>query len=135
MNKYKGWTKPAYAVFTVACAFLLGATASAQAQTQEVIVTIENLAPKGGVYFTPVWLGFHDGSYDLFDRGGLATEGLERVAEDGDGAALRAEFTAAVGGSGGIDDVVTAPEGFAGAPVFDPGDTTTAQYTLDSTAN
>jgi hypothetical protein len=106
-----------------------------QAETQEVIVTIENLAPEGGVYFTPVWLGFHDGSFDLFDAGGLAGEALERIAEDGDDAALRAEFAAAVDGAGGMDDIVTAPEGFAGAPVFDPGDTASAQYMLDSKMN
>jgi hypothetical protein len=106
-----------------------------QAATEEVVITIENLAPEGGVYFTPVWLGFHDGSYDLFDPGGLAGESLERLAEDGDAAALRAEFAAAVGDIGGMDDVVTAPEGFTGAPVYDPGDAASSQYTLDSTMN
>ncbi|MHC4431701.1 MAG: spondin domain-containing protein [Planctomycetota bacterium] len=106
-----------------------------QAVTEQVIITIENLAPEGGVYFTPVWLGFHDGSYDLFDPGGLASEALEQLAEDGDAAALRAEFAAAVGDMGGMDDVVTAPEGFAGAPVYDPGDAASSQYTLDSAMN
>ncbi|MHC4569380.1 MAG: spondin domain-containing protein, partial [Planctomycetota bacterium] len=135
MNRQERKIKPAFQAFVFALTALLTATVPLQAQTQEIIVTIENLAPKGGVYFTPVWLGFHDGSYDLFDPGGLATEALERLAEDGDAAALRAEFAAAVGDIGGMDDVVTAPEGFAGAPVFDPGDTATAQYTLDSTMN
>jgi len=39
------------------------------------------------------------------------------------------------GPPGAMDDVVTAPEGFAGAPVFDPGDAASAQYTLDSEMN
>ena len=107
-----------------------------QAQTQHIVVTIENLAPEGGIYFTPVWLGFHDGGFDLFDPGGLASAELERLAEDGDGAALRAAFATAVGGdAGGIDEVVTAPEGFTGAPVFDPGDSAAVHLVVDSETN
>jgi len=107
-----------------------------QAGTQDIIVTVENLAPGGGVYFTPVWVGVHNGSFDLFDPGGLASPELERLAEDGDGSALRALFAAAVGGeTGGIDEVITAPEGFAGAPVFDPGDAASVQLTVDSEMN
>lgn len=111
-------------------------TASLQAQPMDVVVTVENLAPGGGIYFTPVWLGFHNGSFDLFDPGGLASEALEGLAEDGDGAALRESFAAAVGGdAGGMDEVLTAPEGFAGAPVFDPGDRASVHLTVDSMAN
>ena len=115
---------------------LLAFAAPLQAETQEIVVTIENLAPAGGVYFTPVWVGFHDGRFDLFDPGGLASEELERLAEDGDASALRAGFAAAVGGdAGGLDEVVTAPAGFAGAPVFDPGDSASIQLTIDSKTN
>ncbi|MCP4258408.1 MAG: PEP-CTERM sorting domain-containing protein [Planctomycetes bacterium] len=96
----------------------------------------ENLAPTGGFYFTPVWVGFHNGSFDLFDPGGLASEELERLAEDGDAAALQAGFEATVGGAaGGINTLITAPEGFAGAPVFDPGDAAVIQLTVDSQVN
>ncbi|MBL7188917.1 MAG: spondin domain-containing protein [Phycisphaerae bacterium] len=135
MNKQERKIKPAFWAFAFALTAFLTAAVPLQAQTHEIMVTIENLAPPGGVYFTPVWLGFHNGSYDLFDPGGLAAAGLERLAEDGDATALRVEFAAAVGDTGGMDDVVTAPEGFAGAPVFDPGDTASAQYTVDSTMN
>lgn len=102
----------------------------------DVVVTIENLAPEGGVYFTPVWLGFHDGSFDLFDPGGLAGESLERLAEDGDASALQAEFmVASAEKEGGMDTVVTAPEGFAGAPIFDPGDSASVNLTLAGDTN
>ncbi len=90
---------------------------AAQAQAVEVKVKVENLSPEGGLYFTPLWVGFHDGSFDLYDRGAAASTGVERFAEDGDFAALRDEFAA----SGGFDAVILNPEGFAGAPVFDPG--------------
>jgi len=135
MNKIDATIRSARRLSAVTVLVLAAVTLPIQAETREVVVTIENLAPHGGVYFTPVWLGFHDGSYDLFDPGGLTGESLERLAEDGDATALRAEFTAAVGDAGGMDDVVTAPEGFAGAPVYDPGDAASAQYTVDSAMN
>jgi len=124
-----------YFAFVFAVLGLFIAAAPLQAATQEIIVTVENLAPSGGFYFTPVWVGFHDGSFDLFDLGGLASEGLERFAEDGDAAVLQAEFDAAVGGAGGINTLITAQEGFIGAPVFDPGDAAGIQLTVDSQAN
>lgn len=55
-----------------------------------VIVTIENRAPAGGTFQTPVWVGFHDGGFDTYDGGTLAStlpihgsQALERLAEDG----------------------------------------------------
>ncbi|MCX7553038.1 spondin domain-containing protein [Marinicella sp. S1101] len=99
--------------------FLLPASLllATQIQAVELKVKVENLGPEGGLYFTPLWVGFHDGSFDLYDRGAAASAGVERFAEDGDFAALRDEFAP----SGGFDAVILNPEGFAGAPVFDPG--------------
>lgn len=111
---------------------VLGFAASSQADHHvvDVVITVENLAPAYGVHFTPVWLGFHDGGFDLFDPGGLASEALERLAEDGDLSVAQAAFAAATGEAGGVDTVVTAPDGFAGAPVFEPGESSTAELTL-----
>ena len=39
------------------------------AQSTEVKVKIENLTDTGGVFFTPVWVGFHDGTFDSYDTG------------------------------------------------------------------
>ncbi|MGD1715420.1 spondin domain-containing protein [Dapis sp. BLCC M172] len=51
-----------------------------------VRVLVENVVSQGteatSVFFSPVWVGFHDGSYNLFNIGGTATPGLERLAED-----------------------------------------------------
>ncbi len=104
---------------------------TAQVQATEVKVKIENLSPEGGLYFTPVWVGFHDGSFDLYDSGSAASEGVERFAEDGDFAALIADFAT----SGGQDAVITNPEGFAGAPVFDPGMASYETFDLDPVNN
>jgi hypothetical protein len=101
-------------------------------------VEIENLTSQGGLYFTPVWVGLHDGSYDLFDAGVAAPAGgaLERLAEDGNAADLQSEFSASAAGlNGGIQGVITAPAGFAGAPVFDPGDSASDSFDVDPVQN
>lgn len=103
------------------------------AQAVNITVTVENLAPSDGVYTTPVWVGFHDGGFDLFDRGGSASAGLEAVAEDGNFDPLAGEFETAA--SAGVGSVITAPAGFAGAPVFDPGDRASVTLDLDPSAN
>ncbi len=79
-----------------------------------VRVRIRNLQPAGGVFFTPFWVGFHDGGFDLYDRGAPASAALERLAEDGTTGPLSALFA-----GNGSDATVTEPSGFAGAPVFD----------------
>lgn len=71
----------------------LGFLATAQAQqTSIVTVTIENMAPENGVVLTPVWVGFHNGSFDSYNAGLTALEGLERVAEDGDNVLISKQF-------------------------------------------
>lgn len=67
-------------------------TMNHDAQANQFKVEITNNAPAGGVYITPVWVGFHDGSFDSYDGGLSAQEGLERIAEDGSTAALSADF-------------------------------------------
>lgn len=105
--------------------------ASSQAMAVEVQVTVENLSPEGGLYLTPLWVGFHDGSFDIYDRGQAASVGLERFAEDGDFGALRDAFA----DTGGFDMVILNPEGFPGAPVFDPGLSSREVFDLDPVSN
>ena len=50
---------------------------------EAVRVTVESLVPQGGGVVTPVWVGVHDGSFDAFDEGAPASNGIERLAEDG----------------------------------------------------
>ena len=105
-----------------------------QASAVEVVVTITNQSKTRGVFLTPVWVGFHDGGFDLFDPGVPAEPngGLERVAEDGELATIRAEFAASPSGqAGGSDGAVFAPGGFPGAPVFDPQETASAVFDVD----
>ncbi|VEP18358.1 CHRD domain-containing protein (modular protein) [Hyella patelloides LEGE 07179] len=97
----------------------------------EVIVTIENLAPEGGTFLTPFWVGFHDGGFDTYDRRRLITSGLESLVEDGDTAAFSNEFTA--NQDGAIDGTIGGSDGIDGP--IDPGETATATFTLDSQAD
>ncbi len=99
------------------------------AQSTEVQVKIENLTDTGGVFFTPVWVGFHDGSFDSYDTGAVATAGIERIAEDGDASELSSLFVSST--VTGIDAVVLNPEGFEGAPVYEPGSVSTEVFDLD----
>jgi len=46
-------------------------------------LTIENIAPQQGALVTPVWYGFHDGSFNTFDLDSPASTGIEHIAEDG----------------------------------------------------
>ena len=48
-----------------------------------VRVDVINNAPAGGDALTPLWVGFHNGSFDSFDFGSSVALGLEQVAEDG----------------------------------------------------
>ncbi len=97
----------------------------------EVTVTIENLAPEAGTFLTPFWVGFHDGDFDVYDRGRPISPGLERLVEDGDTAPFSEEFL--LSGDGSVDGTILGPEGIGG-PV-DPGETITATFTIDANAD
>lgn len=60
--------------------------------SNQVFVSIQNLAPNQGTRLTPVWVGFHNGEFDTYDRGRPASQGVERIAEDGNVTILSQEF-------------------------------------------
>ncbi len=118
----------------IAAAVLTGFSFTAlTAQAVEVKVTVENLAPTGGVFNTPVWVGFHNGSFDLYEMGEPASMALERLAEDGSIGPLSEEFLSMQADA--VDGVVLDPAGFAGAPVFEPGSKSSLMVDLDPAAN
>ena len=94
----------------------------------EVTVTIENLSPENGTALTPLWVGFHDGNFDTYDRGRSASVGFENLAEDGDTSVISAEFLNS--GAGFIDGTITGDEG-ANPGIIDVGKTTTLTFTVD----
>jgi len=72
--------------FLTALAVCLTFVTNLQAQT------VSSNAPVGGVALTPVWVGFHDGSFDSYNGGLSSQVGLERLAEDGNNSVLAADF-------------------------------------------
>ncbi len=121
---------------TVSCG-LLSLLWAAPAAAVELQITVENLQPADGFYFTPVWLGLHDGGFDLFDMGAAASSELATLAETGDVGPLGSLFSSMTNGDGTAraGTVITAPGGFAGAPVFDPGESISQTWTVDLPAS
>jgi hypothetical protein len=110
-----------WSILALACSWALGPS---WVGAESIRVGVENLQPADGFFFTPVWVGFHDGSFDLFDPGAAASDPLEVIAEEGNPGPLSSLFLSAMNGDGSAryDHVLTAPGGFEGAPVFDPGE-------------
>lgn len=109
---------------TVALSWALLCCSAAKAQ--DLKISIENLASADGFFLTPLWVGLHDGLFDLFDTGSAASAGLELLAEAGDASTLSTEF--AMPGRLQLSDIGN-PDGFGGAPVIDPGETATGTIT------
>jgi hypothetical protein len=114
-------------------AALIAAAPLAQGASYTVQVTIENLAPANGTYITPMWVGFHDGTFDFFDLGSAPSTTLERLAEDGNTDPISADFTAHGGlVQGTIPGLVTpvTPQG-----QIAPGVLTSATFRIDSASD
>lgn len=105
---------------TLAVAVSMAATASAATMVK---VTIENLAPAQGTHLTPLWVGFHNGSFDIYDLGVVASMALERLAEDGNASALGMDLMMSGNGA--------AAGTFPAAPPIAPGERYSRVFTLD----
>lgn len=98
----------------------------AYATTVSVRVTVRNLGPAGGVFITPVWVGFHNGSFDIYDLGSPASTALERLAEDGDTMPIASALLAS--GTGTVEGTIFGPT----IPQIGPGESTSMIFSLDS---
>jgi hypothetical protein len=106
-------------LFLSLCCFTMNA------KGQNVQVRVENLMPANGFYITPMWVGFHDGTFDYFNSGSAASAALEMLAEEGDVSGLVGDF-----GGSGTQGTVFGPAGFGGAPVIDPGEVAVLNLTV-----
>jgi hypothetical protein len=95
--------------------------------TQTVTVSIENLSPGNGTFLTPLWFGFHDGTFDTYDRGRPVSPGLESLAEDGATELISQEFDLA--GFGTVQGTILGGEDTPGP--IDPGEVATFTVELD----
>ncbi|MGK7958026.1 MAG: spondin domain-containing protein [Crocosphaera sp.] len=113
-------------------------TTAATAQAITLKVEVDNLGPDGGVALTPVWVGFHDGSFDSYNGGLPSERGLEQIAEDGIADTIAQDFldnlTYVQDGVGGIfdaDQVGTRVDGSVGGSAITAG--TSAMMTFEVT--
>ncbi len=95
--------------------------------TKTVTVSIENLSPDNGAFLTPLWFGFHDGTFDTYDRGRPVSPGLESLAEDGATELISQEFDLA--GFGTVQGTIPGEDGTPGP--IDPGETASFTVELD----
>ncbi len=119
----------------LAVAALLGSAplfgSAANTEPVAVTVTIENIAPDQGPVLTPLWVGFHEGDYDLYEFGAAASPELERIAEDGSPAAIREAFASE--GEARVDGVLTG-EGISpeSPPLIPPGTSATMTFEVSA---
>lgn len=113
-------------VLAAICALAGASTVAGRVQANTVTIAFNN---PGNASFslTPLWYGFHAAEFDIFDGGQPASPSLEALAEDGIVGGLQSDFAAA--DPAGQQGVLTAPGGFSGAPVIEPGET--ASFTFD----
>ena len=107
------------AVGTVIAATTQIQSATAAGIYYKVTTTVTNLAPMQGTCQTPVWVGIHDGTFDVYDRDVPASPALERIAEDGTTGPLVEAFAASQGGV--VDGVV-------GSKPICPGESATLSF-------
>jgi PEP-CTERM motif len=82
-----------FGIGVVAAACL--SSVSAEAQQRMVTITINNLAPTNSISFAPLHFGFHNGTFDAFNKGAAPGAGIVSVAEGGAGGQWQADFAAA----------------------------------------
>jgi hypothetical protein len=111
---------------------VVGGVFAGSADAAPITVTVENLAPAQGFFITPMWVAFHNGSFDTYTQGQAlgANNPFERLVEDGLTGPISQAFIASPAGvAGGVDRTIAARSGVATPPVFDPGEV--AGTTLD----
>ena len=91
-------------------------------------VTVTSNVPAGGVAITPLWVGFHNGSFDSYDEGSGAAAALESLAELGMTGPISDVFSGTLIGNavdGRVQGVVA-----DGGPFF-AGSSASSIFTLD----
>ncbi|MGD8453365.1 MAG: spondin domain-containing protein [Phycisphaerae bacterium] len=115
----------------VVCTGLLSAlfTTAALADDVQVRVTVQNLAPANSVTYSPLSVGFGNGTYDAFDAGSLAGSAIQNIAEFGNPVDWFPAFMAAEPDAT-LGQVVPNPPG-----PLTPGQSASTDFTVDPTMN
>jgi len=72
--------------------------AAAQEEGEQITftgtITVTNVAPENGTCQSPVFVGIHDGTFDIYDMGAPISATAERLVEDGNSGPLLESFLA-----------------------------------------
>lgn len=122
-----------FSVLAVSCALVPASASQADAQVAgDIRVEVTNEG-NSDFFLTPVWFGFHNGGFDLFDVGSGASSALETIAEVGDVMPLNAAFAASPGTPGNIQGTVFGND--VAPPPINPGETGVGFVTPINPAN
>jgi len=107
------------------------------AAAENITVSIENTMANDAFFFTPFWIGVHDGSFDTYNSGESSSNAMTNIAEIGNTGPLMDLFGASAAGlAGGVQTTATAVAFDGDAPVFSPGESTIFDLDIgDSTIN
>jgi hypothetical protein len=102
------------------------------AHAEIISIQIDNALGGENFFFTPVWVAAHNGGFDTYNSGELASNfpGITEIAENGNTGPLSAAFAgSAAGVAGGVDTTLAGIAFDGDAPVYSPGES--AVFTLD----
>lgn len=121
MKKLSKFSKLSLALLTIS-------VAPVYADSIQLEVKINNIAPSNGATLTPVWVGFHDGSFDSYNAGEPSSPAIEAIAEDGNTDPITSDFSTT---AGGVQGVVLGDQ----PPLITPGASGTTTVTVESDGN
>jgi Spondin_N len=102
------------------------------AQATQLVVTVQNLTSAGSLSLSPLFVAFHNGSFDTFNAGASASPALESLAELGDASGLAANLaTTDPGAMWGLIPVV----GPSGLPQIEPGESGSMTFNVNGAVN
>lgn len=107
-------------------------TVASDASALTLKISVENLSPTNGTLLTPLWFGFHDGGFDIYDRDVSLNgfPGTENLVEDGNTAPLSTRFTSV--GAGQVQGTILGTGGTNAGPI-DVGETASFMVEVDPT--
>jgi len=117
----------------LSAAVLMSVGTQAFSEEVRIRVTAESVSPANSTFLTPIWVGFHDGSFDTYNGNTPANSlpipgsvAMERLCEDGNNGPITEDFATLI--LGGTDTTIPGPNG----PIA-PGEFATAEFVLEST--
>ena len=111
----------------VLAATLCTAALATAASATTLRISVTNNQADGGFSITPLYLGFHDGTFDAFNEGEAASAGVQTIAETGMPGVVAGERVAVDPDSSGA--VLASP---SGPPPVQPSETVAANITFNA---